>query len=82
MEEKIVFTDVEFAELGEGRIAYLKRVTTDDLAQRFPGLPPMTPGIEIWALFGATGEPIVLSDVRAQALAQAHEHELETVMLH
>jgi len=80
-ESKIIFTDLEFAQLGEGRVAYLKRVKTDELAEKFPGLPPMTPGIEIWGLFGAAGEPIVLSDVRAQALASAQEHELETVTL-
>lgn len=81
-ESKIVFTDLEFAQLGEGRVAYLKRIRTDELAKKFPGLPPMTPGIEVWGLFGAAGEPIILSDVRAQALAGAREHELETVTLH
>jgi len=81
MQADFVLTDVEFARLGEGRIAYLKRVKTDDLAERFPELPPMTPGIEIWGLFGAAGDPIVLSDVRAHALAGAQEHELETVTL-
>nr|WP_282187975.1 DUF1150 family protein [Brucella pituitosa] len=40
------------------------------------------PGLELWALFGASGEPIVLSDVRATALQGANEHELRTVMLH
>ncbi|RCL01778.1 MAG: putative small protein [Candidatus Tokpelaia sp. JSC085] len=80
-ESKIIFTDLEFAQLGEGRVAYLKRVKTDELAEKFPSLPPMTPGIEVWGLFGAAGEPIVLSDVRAQALAGAQEHELETVTL-
>lgn len=76
-----ILTDLEFAQLGEGRVAYLKRVRTDDLARKFPDLPPMTPGIEVWGLFGAAGDPIVLSDVRAHALAGAQEHELETVTL-
>jgi len=80
-QSKIVLSDLEFAQLGEGRVAYLKRVNTDELARKFPGLPPMTPGIEVWGLFGAGGEPIILSDVRAQALAGAQEHELETVTL-
>lgn len=78
---EFILTDLEFAQLGEGRVAYLKRVRTDDLAQKFPDLPPMTPGIEVWGLFGAAGDPIVLSDVRAHALAGAQEHELETVTL-
>lgn len=65
-----------------GQIAYLKKVCTDDLAKNFPDLPPMTPGITIWALFGETGYPIILSDERSIALAGANEHELKIVTLH
>lgn len=79
--KKPIFTPAEFAQLGAGRIAYVKKVNTDELAKNFPGLPEMTPNIEVWGLFGAAGEPIVLSDARGQALAGANEHELETVTL-
>ncbi|WP_332059864.1 DUF1150 family protein [Bartonella sp. CB74] len=64
------------------QVAYLKKVCTDDLATNFPDLPPMTPGITIWALFGETGYPIILSDERSVALAGANEHELQIVTLH
>jgi len=74
-------SDMEFAKLGAGQVGYIRKINTDELARRFPNLPPMTPGLEIWGLFGASGEPILLSDVRAQALAGAHEHELTTVTL-
>ncbi|AQX28669.1 MULTISPECIES: DUF1150 family protein [unclassified Bartonella] len=63
------------------QIAYLKEVCTDDLAKNFPDLPPMIPGITIWALFGETGYPIILSDERSIALAGANEHELQIVTL-
>ncbi|AGF73976.1 hypothetical protein BAnh1_00830 [Bartonella australis AUST/NH1] len=66
----------------EGQIAYLKKVCTDDLAKNFPDLPPMAPGLTIWALFGETGHPIILSDERSIALAGANEHELQIVTLH
>ncbi|AQX30030.1 Protein of unknown function (DUF1150) [Bartonella schoenbuchensis R1] len=42
----------------------------------------MTPGITVWALFGETGHPIILSDERSIALAGANEHELQIVTLH
>lgn len=80
-QSKNVFSDTEFARLGAGHLAYLKCMTSDDLAKRFPSLPPMAPGLEIWALFGAAGEPIILSDIRDQALAGAEENELITVTL-
>eukprot|EP01133_Synstelium_polycarpum_P027584 gene27584-33317_t len=47
----------------------------------FSPLPPMTPGVELWALFAANGDPIVLSDERDNILVGAQEHELQTVML-
>ncbi|KAB0540617.1 DUF1150 family protein [Pseudochrobactrum algeriensis] len=80
--DKHIFTEFEFAHLGEGEIAYLRKVRSEDLSRRFPALPPMAPGMELWALFGASGTPIMLSDMRATALAGAQEHELHTVMLH
>lgn len=80
--EKEIFTALEFAHLGEGEIAYLRKVRSEDLARSFPSLPPMAPNLELWGLFGATGEPIVLSDARANVVAGARDHELRTVMLH
>ncbi len=77
-----IFTEDEFAHLGEGEVGYLRKIRSEELALTFPALPPMAPGLELWALFGASGEPIVLSDMRATALQGAQEHELRTVTLH
>lgn len=76
-----IFSENEFARLGEGEVAYLRKIRSEDLARSFPSLPPMAKGLELWALFGASGEPIVLSDVRATALQGANEHDLHTVTL-
>jgi len=78
---KQILTETEFAHLGAGEVAYMRKMLTDDLARSFPALPPMAPGLELWALFGADGAPIVLSDARDNILAGAQEHELRTVML-
>ncbi|OQM76140.1 DUF1150 family protein [Manganibacter manganicus] len=72
----------EFAHLGEGSVAYLRKVSSDDLRGRFPGLTEIGPGLELWALFGANGEPILLSDARDRALAGAMENDLVTVAIH
>lgn len=71
----------EFALLGEGEIAYLRKIRTDELLEKFPNIPPMAPGISLWGLFGAGGEPIILSDIRAKALEGANDQELKTVTL-
>jgi hypothetical protein len=81
-DHKIIMSSAEFAHLGDGEIAYMKKTNSDDLAQSFPALPPLAPGLELWALFSASGEPILVSDSAAQALAGAQEQELDTVTLH
>ncbi len=57
-------------------------MSSDDLRGRFPGLGEIAPGLELWALFAANGQPILLSDVRERALAGAMENDLVTVALH
>lgn len=79
--EKQSLSMKEFALLGEGEIAYLRQIRSEELAEKFPNMPPMAPGLSLWGLFGAGGEPIVLSDIRAKALESANDHELITVSL-
>ncbi len=59
-----------------------EKVNSDDLRGRFPGLDEIAPGLELWALFGASGQPILLSDARDRALAGAIENDLVTVAIH
>jgi hypothetical protein len=80
--QKIIMSSNEFAHLGDGQIAYMKRTSSDDLARSFPALPPLAPGLELWALFSASGEPILVSDTPDQAIAGAYEQDLRTVTLH
>ena len=75
-------TEAQFAHLGEGEVAYLRKVSSDELRGRFPGLPSIAPGLELWALFGADGRPILLSDARDRAIAGAFENELVPVSIH
>lgn len=80
--ENVTMTSGEFAHLGQGSVAYLRKVSSDDLLGRFPGLGEIAPGLELWALFSANGQPILLSDARDRALAGAMENDLVTVALH
>lgn len=71
-----------FVQLGGGEIAYIRPVMSEDVESLFPGAPTLQPGMRLWALLNADGTPIVLTDSRAAALANAHEHDLETVSVH
>ena len=75
-------THDELAHLGEGTVAYVREMQSDDLKGRFPGLPEMASGTKLWALFAANGQPILLSDQRERALAGAFANDLVTVAIH
>ena len=70
------------AHLGEGHIAYVKQVRSEDVPGLFPQAPKIAPGIMLFALHGADGTLIMLTDTREAALANAWSHELEAVSVH
>jgi hypothetical protein len=75
-------TPQEFAHFGDGSLAYVKTINSEDVARLFPQAPPLRPGLTLFALLGADGSPIMLTDSKDAAIANAWEHELETVSLH
>lgn len=75
-------TAAEFAALGAGQIAYLKPITSDELARIFPQAPAIEPGLQLFALLSADGAPILVTDSREAATANAWEHDLKMVSLH
>ena len=72
----------ELAALGEGQVAYVKPMQSDEVQRLFPQAPAMAPGLQLFALLSASGEPILLADSRDAAVANAWAHDLETVALH
>jgi hypothetical protein len=70
-----------FAALGEGELAYVKPMRSDDVRRLFPQAPELEPGLELFALLSASGAPILLTDSRDTALANAWAHDLQTVSL-
>ncbi len=79
---KTQVTQAELAHLGEGVVAYLREIGSDELKGKFPGLPEIASGTRLWALFAANGQPILLSDERDRALAGAFENHLTPVAIH
>jgi hypothetical protein len=70
------------AQLGGGRIAYLRPIRSEDVAALFPQAPEMAPGLDLFALLAADGTPIMLTDTREAAIANAWDNELEMVSVH
>jgi hypothetical protein len=72
----------DLAALGQGEVAYVKPMRSDDVRRLFPQAPEMQEGLQLFALLSASGEPIMLTDSRDVAVANAWAHDLETVSLH
>ena len=75
-------TQDALAHLGDGRIAYVKQIQSEDVRTMFPQAPNLEPGIKLFALYAANGTPIMLTDTREAALANAWSQELEAVSVH
>lgn len=70
------------AQFGGGRLAYVKTIRSEDVPALFPQAPQIAPGLKLFALHAADGTPIMLTDSREAAIANAWSHELETVSVH
>lgn len=77
-----VLTQEQLAHLGEGAVAYIRKIRSDELKARYPGMGEIAPGLELWALFSANGMPILLTDERDSAVAGAFQNDLQTVSIH
>ena len=75
-------TSEAFAVLGGGKIAYVKPIRSEDVHKLYPTVPEMQPGLHLFALYAADGTPIMVTDSREAAIANAMTHELETVSVH
>jgi hypothetical protein len=77
-----LLTNEQLASLGGGRIAYLKSIRSEDVSRLFPAAPAIQPGVQLFALLAADGTPIIVTDSRDAAVANAMSQELEMVSLH
>ncbi len=70
------------AHLGDGQIAYIKSIRSEDVPAMFPQAPQIAPGMRLFALHAADGTPIMVTDSREAAVANAWQHELQTLSVH
>ena len=77
-----VMTPQQLSILGGGRIAYVKSIRSEDVHKLYPQAPELEPGMSLFALHAADGTPIMVTDTREAAVANAMTHELETVSVH
>ena len=77
-----VITQEALAQLGGGRIAYVRPIRSEEVHALFPQVPEIAPGLKLFALLSADGTPMMLTDTREAAVANAWSNELETMSVH
>ena len=81
-EQAIAISPEALAYLGDGRIAYVKPIRSEDIPALFPQAPEVAPGLKLFALHAADGTPIMITDSREAAIANAWSNELEAMSVH
>lgn len=72
----------ELALLGDGEVAYIKQLDSEAAERLFPSLENAPKGINLYAVLGADGTPLALTDSRTAAIANAIENDLVPVSVH
>ena len=80
--KEVTMNEQAFAILGGGKIAYLKPIRSEDVHKLYPQAPELQPGMHLFALHAADGTPIMLTDSREAAIANAWSNELQAVSVH
>ena len=72
----------QFRQLGDGEVAYIKQLNIELARQLFPGIGEKLEGIDLYAVLGADGTPLALTDSRTAAIANAIENDLVPLSVH
>lgn len=72
----------ELQQLGDGEVAYIKTLTSDQAHEMFPSVEGLPDGINLYAVHAADGTPLALTDSMQAALGHALGDELEVASVH
>lgn len=70
------------AAMGDGELAYVRAFRAADLRTLFPQTADLHPAVQLFALFGADGTPLMLADSRDTVVTGAWQNDLSMATLH
>jgi hypothetical protein len=78
---KLKLTDTEFAQLGDGHLAYIREIDAEQ-ASILLGELPGPPGSPLFCLYAADGTPMAISVSKQAAMANAIANQLLPMLVH
>jgi hypothetical protein len=73
---------LDLAKLGDGEVAYIKEMSPDEVHRMFPTITGLPDDTNVFALHGADGTPIALTDSRQSAVGHAMGDKLVVASVH
>lgn len=77
-----LMSQLELAKLGDGHMAYIRTISSAEARRMFPTIEGLPKGIDLYALHGADGTPIALTDSRQAAVGHAMGDDLVIASVH
>jgi len=77
-----IISKEDLLHIGEEDVAYIRELSVADFKMLYPGILAGEIPYKLYALLGADGEPLMISDDRSVAEANASKHDLKMVSLH
>ncbi len=78
----LIMSQRELAGLGDGQVAYIRIMSTDEALKLYPAVKGLPEGISVFALHSADGTPLTLTDSRQAAIGHAMGDKLSIASLH
>jgi len=77
-----VLRAIDLAKLGDGKVAYIRMMTSAEAQRMFPTVSGLPHNANIFALHSADGTPLALTDSRHAAVGHARGDRLEVASIH
>lgn len=77
-----IMSEIDLARLGDGVVAYIRTMTSEEAQERFPSVDKLPRGMTLYALHAADGTPIALTDTKQAAMSHAMGDDLEIATVH
>ena len=77
-----VLSGFDLAKLGDGKVAYIRMMSSAEAQRMFPTVTGLPDGSNIFALHSADGTPLALTDSRQAAMGHAMGDRLEVASIH
>ncbi|MDP4822774.1 MAG: DUF1150 domain-containing protein [Aestuariivirgaceae bacterium] len=79
---RLKFSDLEFAQLGDGAVGYIREIDNERAEVLLGGATTVPMGARLFCLYNADGTPVSISGSREAALANAAQQELTAMAVH